>query len=148
MRNRGLQCEINEGLNVVESRNRNNSIIFFGKGGDIATKRCNEQGFSVLCLRVQQSALVCISTLTVQDVLARDDWAVRMTDVDRRASLFSTHVAQYGESASTWSTARPTNRILCVGCREARYASANGDSAQAADDWRLWASRHVLAGDP
>ena len=37
LRNRDLQREINEGLNVVESWKRANSVIFFGKGGDIAT---------------------------------------------------------------------------------------------------------------
>ena len=34
---RDLQREINEGLNVVESWNGANSLIFFGKGGDIAS---------------------------------------------------------------------------------------------------------------
>src|SRR6266540_2420444 len=37
LRIRDLQREINEGLNVVESWNRGNSVIFYGKGGDIAT---------------------------------------------------------------------------------------------------------------
>lgn len=32
LRNRDLQREINEGLNVVESWNRANSVIFYGKG--------------------------------------------------------------------------------------------------------------------
>jgi TnpA family transposase len=32
---RDLQREINEGLNVVESFNRGNSIIHFGNGGDL-----------------------------------------------------------------------------------------------------------------
>jgi Tn3 transposase DDE domain len=35
LRDRALQREINEGLNVVESWHRANSVIFFGKGGDI-----------------------------------------------------------------------------------------------------------------
>ncbi len=49
LRNRDLQREINEGLNVVESWNRANAVIFFGKGGDIATNRRDEQELSVLC---------------------------------------------------------------------------------------------------
>ena len=56
LRDRDLQREINEGLNVVESWNRANSVIFFGKGGDIATNRREEQELSVLCLRVLQAA--------------------------------------------------------------------------------------------
>jgi hypothetical protein len=51
LRDRDLQREINEGLNVAESWNRANSVIFFGKGGDIATNRRDEQELSVLCLR-------------------------------------------------------------------------------------------------
>lgn len=99
LRHRDLQREINEGLNVVESWNRANSVIFFGKGGDIATNRRDEQELSVICLRVLQAALVYINTLMVQDVLADDDWAAQLTDADRRGltPLFWTHVAPYGE---------------------------------------------------
>jgi TnpA family transposase len=57
LRDRDLQREINEGLNVVESWNRANSVIFFGKGSDIASNRRDEQELSVLCLRVLQAAL-------------------------------------------------------------------------------------------
>lgn len=99
LRDRDLQREINEGLNVVESWNGSNSVIFFGKGGDIASNRRDEQELSVLCLRVLQSALVYVNTLMVQDVLADDEWADRMTDVDHRGltPLFWTHIASYGE---------------------------------------------------
>src|SRR3954451_6483795 len=99
LRDRDLQREINEGLNVVESWNRGNSIIFFGKGGDIATNRRDEQELSVLCLRVLQSALVYVNTLMVQDVLAEPEWDDALTDVDHRGltPLFWTHVAPYGE---------------------------------------------------
>lgn len=96
---RDLQREINEGLNVVESWNGGNSVIFFGKGGDIASNRRDEQELSVLCLRVLQSALVYVNTLMVQDVLADDEWADRVTPADQRGltPLFWTHVAPYGE---------------------------------------------------
>jgi hypothetical protein len=40
-------------------------VIFFGKGGDIATNRRDEQELSVLCLRVLQAALVYVNTLKV-----------------------------------------------------------------------------------
>ncbi|MDX6240057.1 MAG: hypothetical protein QOG10_4877 [Kribbellaceae bacterium] len=99
LRDRDLQREINEGLNVVESWNGGNSVIFFGKRGDIASNRRDEQELSVLCLRVLQSALVYVNTLMVQDVLADDPWAERMTPVDRRGltPLIWSHVATYGE---------------------------------------------------
>jgi TnpA family transposase len=99
LRDRDLQREINEGLNVAESWNRANSIIFFGKGGDIATNRRDEQELSVLCLWVLQSALVYISTLMLQDVLGEPDWDDALAAADRRGltPLFWTHVAPYGE---------------------------------------------------
>lgn len=99
LRDRDLQREINEGLNVVESWNRANNVIFFGKGSDIASNRRDEQELSVLCLRVLQAALVYVNTLMVQDVLADDGWAGQLTDADRRGltPLFWTHVAPYGE---------------------------------------------------
>ena len=95
LRQRDLQREINEGLNIVESWNRANSVIFFGKGGDIATNRRDEQELSVLCLRVLQTALVYVNTLMVQDVLADDAWSTALTNEDRRAltPLFWAHVA-------------------------------------------------------
>ena len=99
LRNRDLQREINEGLNVVESWNRANAVIFFGKGGDIATNRRDEQELSVLCLRILQAALVYVNTLMVQDVLADEMWADRLTAEDKRGltPLFWAHVAPYGE---------------------------------------------------
>ena len=74
-------------------------MIFFGKGGDIATNRRDEQELSVLCLRVLQTALVYVNTLMVQDVLADDAWSTALTTEDRRAltPLFWAHVAPYGE---------------------------------------------------
>ena len=73
--------------------------LFFGKGGDIATNRRDDQELSVLCLRVLQCALVYINTLMLQDVLADDDWTDTLTPEDRRGltPLFWTHVAPYGE---------------------------------------------------
>lgn len=99
LNDRDLQREINEGLNVVESWNRGNSIIFYGKGGDLATNRRDEQELGVLCLRVLQSALVYVNTLMVQDVLDDDTWTRRMTDADHRglSPLFWSHAAPYGE---------------------------------------------------
>ena len=84
---------------VVESWNRANAVIFFGKGGDIATNHRDEQELSVLCLRILQAALVYVNTLMVQDVLADETWADRLTAEDKRGltPLFWAHVAPYGE---------------------------------------------------
>jgi TnpA family transposase len=52
-----------------------NSVIFYGKGGDIATHRRQELEMSVLCLRIPQAALVYINTLMLQNVPAEPEWA-------------------------------------------------------------------------
>jgi TnpA family transposase len=39
LRDRDLQREIEEGLNVIEYWNRLNAVIFFGKSGEFATNR-------------------------------------------------------------------------------------------------------------
>jgi len=38
-----IRREISEGLNVVENWNSANSFIFYGKGGEIATNRMEDQ---------------------------------------------------------------------------------------------------------
>ncbi|WP_226363221.1 Tn3 family transposase [Pseudonocardia sp. ICBG1142] len=98
LRSRELQREINSGLNVVESWNRANSVIAYGKGGGLATNRRDEQEMIVACLRILQAALVYVNTLMLQDVL--DDPAWTLTgDADRRglSPLFWSHVLVYGQ---------------------------------------------------
>ena len=53
----------------------------------------------MLCVRILQAALVYLNTLMVQDVLADQTWADRLTAEDRRGltPLFSAHVAPCGE---------------------------------------------------
>jgi TnpA family transposase len=58
LRLRDLQREINGGLNMMESWNRANAVLCYGKGGDIATNRREEQEMTMLCLRVLQATLV------------------------------------------------------------------------------------------
>ena len=86
--------EINEGLNVVESWNRANSVIFFGKGGDIATNRRDEQELSVLCLRVLLWLAVTPS----------------------RPAAVGTALAQHEEIVFAAATTGPTNIMATVVC--------------------------------
>jgi TnpA family transposase len=99
LRIRDLQQEIEEGLNVMEASNAANSVITYGKGGEIASNRRDEQEMFVLCLRILQSALVCVNTLMLQDVLADDEWEDLLTAPDRRGltPLFWARVLPYGE---------------------------------------------------
>jgi len=98
LRVRELQHEIEEGLNVVESFNRANSVIGYGNTGMIASNRRDEQEMFVLCLRILHAALVYVNTLMLQDVLADPAWADRLTEPDRRGltALFWSHVLPYG----------------------------------------------------
>lgn len=99
LRSRELQREITEGLNIVEAFNGANAVIYYGKGGEIASNRQDEQEMSALCLRILQAALVYVNTLMLQDVLAEDAWADLLTTEDRRGltPLFWQHVLPYGE---------------------------------------------------
>ena len=83
----------------MESWNGANAVIFYGKGGDIAANRRDEQELSVLCLRIRQAALACVNTLMVLGVLAGHAWAGRLTAEGKRGltALFWAHVAPYGE---------------------------------------------------
>ncbi|MGA7954423.1 MAG: Tn3 family transposase [Gloeobacterales cyanobacterium] len=100
LQSEALRREINEGLNVVENWNSANSFIFYGKGGEVATNRLEEQELSVLCLHLLQICLVYINTLMIQQVLSEPIWMSPMKPEDFRAltPLIYSHVNPYG----TW----------------------------------------------
>ncbi|WP_069757946.1 Tn3 family transposase [Streptomyces sp. LUP47B] len=100
LRLRDLQREVEEGLNVMESSNGANSVIAYGKAGEIASNRRDEQEMFVLCLRILQSALVYVNTLMLQDVMDEPEWADLLTPADRRGltPLFWSHVRPYGDA--------------------------------------------------
>lgn len=93
-----LRQEINAGLNVVENWNSANGFIFYGKSGEIATNRLDDQELSVLSLHLLQACLVYINTLMLQEILAQPEWMGRMTAEDFRAlsPLIYMHVNPYG----------------------------------------------------
>ena len=51
-----LRREIQEGLNVVEHWNSANGFIFYGKGGEIATNRLEDQEVAMLACTCSRSA--------------------------------------------------------------------------------------------
>jgi TnpA family transposase len=93
-----LRREIHEGLNVVETWNSANGFIFFGKGGEVASNRLDDQEVSVHALHLLQACLVYVNTLMLQRVLADPGWLARMTPADRRGltPLLWGHVSPYG----------------------------------------------------
>ncbi|MGN9788628.1 Tn3 family transposase [Nonomuraea sp. ZG12] len=98
LRDRDLQHETESGLNVVENYNGVNDYIRFGKRGELASNRREEQELGMLCLMILQSSLAYINTLMIQDTVAEPAWAEVLTDVDRRGltPLFHTNMTPYG----------------------------------------------------
>lgn len=93
-----LRREIHEGLNVIESWNAANSFIHYGKGGEFASNRLDDQELSMLALHLLQISMVYINTLMVQKVLEDEAWKTRLTKEDYRGltPLFYGHVEPYG----------------------------------------------------
>jgi len=93
-----LRREIHEGLNVIENWNSANSFIHYGKGGEFASNRLDDQEISMLSLHLLQISLVFVNTLMVQEVLKEEAWLKRLTAEDYRGltPLFYSHVEPYG----------------------------------------------------
>ena len=93
-----VRREVQEGLNVVENWNSANGFIHYGKGGEIASNRLDDQEVAALSLHLLQICLVYINTLMIQQVIDRDGWAERLTPEDLRAltPLIYNHVTPYG----------------------------------------------------
>ncbi len=83
---------------MVENWNSANSFIHYGKGGEFASNRLDDQEISVLSLHLLQISMVYINTLMVQKVLEEEAWLKRLTKEDYRGltPLFYAHVEPYG----------------------------------------------------
>ena len=86
-------------MNVIENWNSANGFILFGKGGELATNKREDQELAVLSLHLLQICMVYINTLMLQQVLAEPWWGDCMGEEDRRGltPLFYSHVNPYGE---------------------------------------------------
>jgi TnpA family transposase len=100
-----LRREINAGLNVVENWNGTHSFIFFGKGGEVASNRLEDQELSVLALHLLQNCLVYVNTLMLQRVLTEPAWLKRMTAEDHRGltPAIHAHINPYGRFDADFS---------------------------------------------
>lgn len=98
LRHEAFRREIHEGLNVVENWNSATSFVFFGKGGEIASNRLDDQEVSALALHLLQASLVYVNTRMMQSVLIEPQWSVRLTPDDYRGltPLIYGHVNPYG----------------------------------------------------
>jgi hypothetical protein len=93
-----LRREIHEGLQVIETWNSANDFILYGKGGEFASNKLEDQEILMLSLHLLQVSLVYVNTLMIQQVLAEPEWQNRLTGVDLRAlsPLKWRHVNPYG----------------------------------------------------
>jgi TnpA family transposase len=99
LRDRELQHEIESGLNVVEGWNGVNDVLFFGKSGELASNRRDQQRLAIAALHLVQACLIFVNTLMIQDTLAQPEWREVLTAEDRRGlnPLFTSHMTPYGE---------------------------------------------------
>ena len=93
-----LRREIHEGLNVVENWNGANTFILYGRSGEFATNRLDEQELVALSLHLLQICLVYINTLMIQRVLDDPTQMEAMQAEDWRAltPLIYRHITPYG----------------------------------------------------
>ena len=54
-----------EGLNIIENWNGANTFIYYGRNGEFATNRLDQQELSALSLHLLQSCLVYVNTLLI-----------------------------------------------------------------------------------
>ena len=108
-----LRREIHEGLNVVENWNSANSFIFYGKSGEVATNRLEDQELSVLALHLLQNCLVYVNTLMIQQITTENAWLPRLTQEDYRAlsPLIYGHVNPYGRHNLDMEFRLPINEM-------------------------------------
>ncbi len=137
LRDPAVRREVHEGLQVIENWNSANNFIHYGKGGEIATNRLDDQEVSVLCMTLVQNALCLINTLMIQRVLAEPAWMERMAAEDLRGltPLIYAHVNPYGvfrldmdeRLALEWSACARRARPTCSS-RRGRRSTASGAS--------------------
>ena len=109
-----LRREIHGGLQVVENWNSGNTVIFYGKDGDLTGPDREHAEVSMLALHLLQSALVHVNTLLLQAVLEDPAFHDLLDTADRRglSPLFWTHINPYGRFHLDMTTRLDLSRAL------------------------------------
>jgi hypothetical protein len=102
---------------VIESWNGANDFILYGRGGEIATNRLEDQEATMLGLHLPQNCMVYVNTLMLQRVLSEPIWLERMGSNERRAMIprFWGHVNPYGTFQLDMTARLPLDSPLAVG---------------------------------
>ena len=85
LRLESLRHDIHAGVQVIETWKSANDVILYGKGGEFASNRLEDQERLMRSLHLLQVCLVYITTLMIQQVLAEPAWHGRLTATDLRA---------------------------------------------------------------
>jgi TnpA family transposase len=83
---------------VIEHCNSANDFILYGKGGEFASNKLEDQEIEMLSLYLLQVSLVYINTPMIQQVLLEPAWQGRLTAAALRAltPLLWAHVNPFG----------------------------------------------------
>lgn len=75
-----------------------NDTVFYGKGGDWASNKRENQEMGLLCLHLLQASLVYVNTLLIQRVLGDAELFEQMAPRDLAAlsPLLTLHIHPYG----------------------------------------------------
>jgi TnpA family transposase len=96
-------------LRVIEHWNSANDFILYGKGGEFASNKLEDQELAMLSLHLLQVSLVYIDTLMIQQVPAEPAWPDRLTAIDLCAltPLLWAHMNPYGTCTLDMSVRLP-----------------------------------------
>ena len=100
---------------MIENWNSAAGVVFFGKGGEIATNRVRDQEIAALALQLAQTSLVYVNARMVQSILNDLGRADRLSSEDMRglSPLFYMYIIPYGPLRAGF---RRAHQLRAGGC--------------------------------
>src|SRR5260370_23018244 len=87
LRLESLRRELHEGSQGIENWNSANDFILYGKGGEFASNKLENQEILMLSLHLLQVSLVYVNTPMIQQVLTESEWRSPLTAADLPGTL-------------------------------------------------------------